>query len=281
MATRAARGVRGRLEAEVAGFRDRSALFAVMGHPDAAALARVGLGEQAHRGGPLQRLVISDGHTLRDDSRREGLESELVGRAALGQLQGEEGVDTPLVIARYRGGPIAVSVTGRFTNGTRLRRELRERGSLFRTHAEAEVLAHLIAQSRQGTLVNRIVDALWRVEGAYCVGVLTPERMVLVRDPHGFRPLVLGRLGDGWAAASEDTALHAVGAERVREVRQGEMVILDGRGTELVQPFIERPMRVCAQEHVCLAREDARVFDRDVYAQRRALGELNRRALVL
>ena len=168
---------------------------------------------------------------------------------------------------------MAVALSGRFTNGTRLRRELSEAGALFRTSTEAEVLTLLIARSRQSTLVNRVVDALWRVEGAYCAVVLTPKRLVAVRDAHGFRPLAMGRIGEGWALATEGAALLQAGGSSVREVGRGEMVIIDPRGCERVEPFPRRPRRVCAQEHVGLASSDAWVFGAEVYAHRRGLGQ--------
>jgi len=181
---------------------------------------------------------------------------------------------TGLVFAHWRDGQVAATVAGRFSNGTRLRRELREHGSLFQTMADAEVLLHLVAQSSQRTLVNRLVDALWKVDGGFCVLVLTEDAMIAVRDPRGVRPLVLGRLGDGWAVASEDTALRLVGAEPTRSLAPGEMLIVEGDGApKSVRPFVARDRAACVHELVDLAREDATAFDRHVAEARTSLGQ--------
>ena len=228
------------------------------------------MGELVHRAGVGKSQVVSNGQQL--TAVPAGEEVPPLGTASLGQVF-EGSAPDPLVVARYREGPVAVAVAGRFTNGTRLRRELQVRGALFRSSSEAEVLAHLLAQSSQGTLVNRIVDALWRVEGAFSAVVMTPDRMVVVRDPHGIHTLVVGRIGVAWAVASEDSALWATGGHSVRELARGELAILKGKRCRSVRPFAARPMRSCAQNSVRLAREDARIMGREVYALRRELGE--------
>ncbi|MFT5458202.1 MAG: amidophosphoribosyltransferase [Myxococcota bacterium] len=258
------------------GLRDSSALFAVVGHRSATRRTHAGLRALQHRGGSAISVVASDGHTLHALAGERAVQAlgEADATIALGQVYGHSPVaQDPVVVATFSVGRVAVAVAGRFTNGTRLRRELKERGALFRSGGEAEVLAHLLAQSSQGTFVNRLVDALWRVEGAFCAAVLTPECLVAVRDPHGFRPLVLGRLDDAWVLSSEDAPIRSIGGTSVREVARGEMVILDARGCQRVQPFLARARRACAQEHVVLARADATVFGQHVHAQRRGLGE--------
>jgi amidophosphoribosyltransferase len=278
----------------VEGFRDESGLFGVAGHVRAAELVRVGLSALRHRGDQGAGLVASDGFVLRA-WRGLGDVGEvfggpqlqgLVGRHALGQVVriahaesaplGDPAAgpapDVPL-LARVRGGRIAVAMAGRFTNGPRLRRELEEKGAVLTTASDAEILLHLVGQSGQRTAVNRLVDALWRVEGAFALLVLTEDRLVAVRDPRGIRPLVLGRLEGATVAATEDAAIRAVGGEVLRVVEPGEMVIVDPTATRSVAPFRRQPRTPCIHEGVSLARTDAQVAGRAIYPLRVGLGE--------
>ncbi len=272
------------------GFRDGSGLFAVAGHREAAHLTYLGLHALQHRGAGGCGLAVSDGHLLRHRSG-VGLVQEamggghlqgLTGVTAIGQVWGRDepsarqdldGLDAQrMVFARYHGGQAAGAVSGRFTNGTRLRRELKQAGAVLHTPSDAEVLLHMLARSSQRTFVNRLVDALWKIEGAYSLVVCADHRLVALRDPSGFRPLVLGRLGDAVLLSSEDTAIRFVGGEVRREVRPGELVVLDGLGVQSVEPFQKRASAACIHEFVSLARSDAEVFGQRVHAVRRALG---------
>lgn len=272
------------------GFVDSSGLFAVARHRDAASLTWLGLHALQARGTAGAGVVASDGEFVRFQ-RGRGLvpdilassPDELHGRLAVGQVWGRgpadglpaEALDPAerMVFARWAEGRIGVALSGRLTQATRIRRELEETGALFQGPSDAEVLAHLIARSTQRTFVNRLVDALWKVEGAYSLLVCTEDRLVAVRDPRGFRPLVLGRLDEAVLLASDDAAIRAVGGEARRELRPGEMIVVDARGVQSVQPFARRPGAACAQELVTIAPPDARVFGRDVHAFRLALGE--------
>ncbi|MEQ1568188.1 MAG: hypothetical protein ABMA64_21285 [Myxococcota bacterium] len=270
-------------------FADTSALFAVAGHRDAAALTALGLHAQQHRGtagagiasadGALVRLDVQDGpaHASFGAERLEGLPGAL----AIGQVFGRSPLEGPsddgelyrIAWGRFRGGPMAAAVSGQVVNGSRLRRELADGGSLFRTASDAELLLHLIATSNQRTVVNRVVDAIWRIRGAYALVVLTEDHLIAVRDPAGFRPLVLGRLGDAQLFATEDAAIRFVGGEVRREVRPGELLVADARGMVSVSPLPTAQPRACAQELATLARSDATVFGRSTHAVRSALGE--------
>lgn len=271
------------------GFVDSSGLFAVARHRDAASLTWLGLQALQARGTAGASVVASDGEFVRCH-RGRGLVHEIVaaspdelhGRLAIGQVWGRgpadglpaEALDPTerTVFARWAEGRLGIALSGRFTQSARTRRELEEAGALFQGPSDAELLAHLVARSAQRTFVNRLVDALWKIEGAYSLLVCTEDRLIAVRDPRGFRPLVLGRLDDAVLLASDDAALRAVGGEPRRELRPGEMIVIDARGAQSVQPFARRPGAACAQELVTIAPPDARLFGRDVHAFRLSLG---------
>jgi amidophosphoribosyltransferase len=242
--------------------RDESGLFAVAGHPRAARVVAAGLEALGHRGeGP--RIAATDGFVLR-------MGEHAAGTHAIGQ-HGADGPD-PLAIGRFRGFAAAAALAGRFTNGQALRRELDGRGALFVSGGDAELVLHQMAQSGQKSFVNRLVDALWRVEGAFSVLVLGEGRVVAVRDPRGFRPLVLGRIGAATALSSEEGAIRAVGGEVIRDVEPGEMVIID-TAVRSVAPYLRQDRRACSQEVLAIASSAARAFGRPVHSVRVALGE--------
>ncbi len=274
------------------GFADTGALFAVSGHRDAATLALVGLQAQRHRGRDHAAIAASDGALVRhrrvaDLPPGGSLAEVLPGALAIGKTWGApeplrevwtEGEAPPageseaMIAGRYRGGQLVAAFAGRVTNAARLRRELKAAGAVLQTPSDAELLLHLVAQSTQHTFVNRLVDALWKIEGAWCLLAQCEDRVVAVRGPGGFRPLLLGRFGDAWTVSTEDTPVRMLRGEVRRELAPGEMVILDGRGSFSVSPFPPRPLTACAQEHVSLARSECRSFDRPTRDVRAALG---------
>ena len=169
---------------------------------------------------------------------------------------------------------MGVAHNGNIVNASILREELEERGSIFATSSDTEVILHLVAGSQQGTFINRLVDGLMRVDGAYSLVLMTDETMVAVRDPWGFRPLVLGKRGSAWVVASETCALGLIDAEYVREVEPGEMVIIDRDGIQSLRPFPRRPRRACIFEIVDFARPDSSVFGRPISDFRYQLGSV-------
>ncbi|MEN0065891.1 MAG: hypothetical protein AAGA48_27370 [Myxococcota bacterium] len=277
------------------GFTDTGGLFAVAGHREAVHLTYLGLHAQQHRGTDGVGLAASDGSLLRL-RHAEGFVAQaldgaslqlLPGQVAMGVVYGSDTAALPaptleipgssrgdqLVFGRLSTGQVACAISGHFTNGARLRRELTANGALFQTPSDAELLLHLLAQSTQRTFVNRLVDALWKVQGAYSLIVMTEEHLVAVRDPSGFRPLSLGRLGDAMVVATEDSAIRFVGGEVRRDIRAGEMVVFDGRMQQGVRPFSPAELHPCVHEYVSLARPDAQVFGRAVHPIQVALGE--------
>jgi amidophosphoribosyltransferase len=268
-------------------FRDECGVFGIFGDSEAANLAYLGLHALQHRGQEGAGIAASDGKLIRA-FRGRGLVGDvfggqdvanLLGHIAIGHVRysttGEASLRNvqPFVV-RYRDGQMGVAHNGNLVNAAMLREELEDQGSIFATSSDTEVILHLVAASGQGTFINRLVDGLMRVEGAYSLVLMTERTLVAVRDPWGFRPLVLGRRGSAWVVASETCALGLIDAEFVREVEPGEMVIIDGDGVQSLKPFPRRPRRACVFEHIYFARPDSTVFGRPVYDNRIQLGRI-------
>ncbi len=268
-------------------FHDECGVFGVFGDPDAARLTWLGLHALQHRGQEGAGIAVMHRGELRvhkGEGRVEEVFSadvfpRLGGDAAIGHVRyataGGAGLaNVQPLEARSRRGPVALAHNGNLTNAGALRDQLEERGSLFAGTSDTEVILHLLAGSAQQTLVNRLVEALYAVEGAYSLVVLSADRLVAVRDPHGFRPLVLGCRGSAWVVASETCALDLVDATFAREVDPGEMVIVDAAGVQSLRPFPEKPRRACIFEQIYFSRPDSVVFGLPVYDTRRTLGRL-------
>lgn len=269
-------------------FHEECGVVGIIGDNEAANLAYLGLHALQHRGQEGAGIATSDGSVVRC-TRGRGLVSDVFGEAELSTLVGTlaighnrystAGGDTlrnvqPLVV-RYQNGQIAIAHNGNLVNAGALREELEARGSIFATTSDTEVILHLIAASPQSTIINRLVDALTRVQGAYSLVLMTEGTLVAVRDPWGFRPLVLGRRGPAWVVCSETCALDLIGGTLVREIEPGEMVIIDAReGLQSLRPFPRRPRRACIFEHIYFARPDSIVFGRSVYETRVNMGRL-------
>ncbi len=269
------------------GFRDECGVFGIFGDTEAANLAYLGLHALQHRGQEGAGIAASDGTIIRA-FRGRGLVGEVFGGTELANLNGKMAIGhvrystsgegslrnvQPFVV-RYREGQMGVAHNGNIVNAGLLREELEEKGSIFATSSDTEVILHLVAASTQGTFINRLVDGLMRVEGAYSLVLMTERTMVAVRDPWGFRPLVLGRRGSAWVVASETCALGLIDAEYVREVEPGEMVIIAQDGILSLKPFPRRPRKACVFEHIYFSRPDSTVFGRPVYDNRIQLGRV-------
>ena len=267
--------------------REACGLFGIAGVPDAALLTYYGLYALQHRGEESAGIVSTDGTGL-VQHRGLGLVTDVFDGPTLGRLRNPTAIGhvrysttgspsvvnaQPLVVV-YAGGPVAVAHNGNLTNAGVLRRELEALGSIFQTTCDSEVLLHLLA--RPGAPgEDPLVTALRRIEGAFSLLVLTPQGLVAARDPQGFRPLALGRLGDVHCVASETCAFDLVGAEYVRDIEPGEVATLtpDGRvrSRSFVPPEAVRRAH-CIFEHIYFARPDSLVFEGHVHAIRKALG---------
>ena len=273
--------------------REECGVFGVFGHDDAAALTALGLHALQHRGQEAAGIVTFDGahfHSERrlglvgDNFNKADVIGRLKGHIALGHNRYSTTGDTVLrnvqpLFADLDTGGFAVAHNGNLTNALTLRRELISSGAICQSTSDTEVILHLISRSRRRRIVERFVDALLQIEGAYALVCLTNDMLIGARDPVGIRPLVLGKLGSAYVLTSETCALDIVGAEFVREIENGEIVVITADGIESHRPFPRRPARPCIFEYIYFARPDSIVGGRNVYATRKQMGiELAREA---
>jgi amidophosphoribosyltransferase len=278
--------------------KEECGIFGVVGVQDAATLVALGLHALQHRGQEAGGIVTWDPGQGFNSARRFGyvrdnftdprLIDTLPGSIGIGHVrystQGSKGNtqirDVQPFFGEFSVGGVAIAHNGNITNAVALRRELIERGSIFQSSSDSECIIHLMARSLQRSIPERMKDALRRVEGAFSVVAMTRTKLIGVRDPLGVRPLVLGRKGDGWVLASETCALDIIGADFLREVAPGEMVVISAEeGLKSFQPFERARPRFCIFEHVYFSRPDSILGGRSVYETRRQIGvELAREA---
>jgi amidophosphoribosyltransferase len=268
-------------------FHDQCGVFGVFGHPEAANLAYLGLYALQHRGQESAGIVSSDGKELHLHRAMGEVEkifqpsvlAKLPGNLAIGHTRYSTAGDKALLNAQpividCNKGNVALGHNGNLTNAAEHRRRLEHRGSIFQTNSDTEVIVHLIARSQARNLSGALGDALNQVEGAYSLLVLTQDELYAVRDPRGFRPLVLGRLGETWLVASETCAFDLLNAQYVREIEPGEMVRISRCGIESIHFAPVKPRQQCIFEHVYFSRPDSIVFGRSVNESRETLGRL-------
>ena len=268
-------------------FHDECGVFGVFGHPEAANLTYLGLYALQHRGQESAGIVSSDGTELYlhramgevEEIFQPTVLAELPGSLAIGHTRYSTAGDKALLNAQpimidCNKGKVALGHNGNLTNAAEWRRKLEHRGSIFQTNSDTEVIVHLLARSQARNLSGALGDALNQVEGAYSLLVLTPDELYAVRDPRGFRPLNLGKLGDAWLVASETCAFDLLNAQYVREIEPGEMVRISRSGIESIRFAPEKPHQQCIFEHVYFSRPDSIIFGRSVNESREALGRL-------
>lgn len=261
-------------------------VFGIYGHPDAAAITALGLHALQHRGQEAAGIVSFDGQRFNSE-RRLGLVSEhfsrastierLPGQSAIGHVRYSTTGETILrnvqpLFSELSSGGFAVAHNGNLTNGMTLRRELINEGAIFQSTSDTEVISHLVAKSRRNRIVERFIEALRQIEGAYSLVALSNKKLIGARDPLGIRPLVLGELDGHYILASETCALDIIGARFVRDVENGEVVVISEEGIESLRPFPKKPMRPCIFEYIYFARPDSIVHGRSVYDVRKAFG---------
>ena len=273
--------------------REQCGVFGVFNHPDAAAIVALGLHALQHRGQEAAGIVAYDGQRFHSE-RRQGLVGDhfsnaatidrLPGRSAIGHVRYSTTGDTVLrnvqpLFAELEAGGLAVAHNGNLTNGLTLRRELIRGGAICQSTTDTEVVLLLAARSRRHRIVDRFVEALAEIEGAYALVALTNKKLIGARDPLGIRPLVLGELDGSPILCSETCALDIIGAKFVRDVENGEVVVIDGEGVKSFFPLPRLPARPCIFEYIYFARPDSIVGGRSVYDARKAMGaELAREA---
>ncbi len=266
--------------------REECGVFGVFGHPDAAALTVLGLHALQHRGQEASGIVSFDGtsfHAERhvglvgDTFTRPEVVNTLAGDRAIGHNRysthgGSIEHNIQPLFAQFSGGGFAVAHNGNLTNALTLQDQLQRRGSIFQSTSDTEVILHLIATSSRTLLVDRVIDALQKIEGAWSLVCLSTKKMIGCRDVLGVRPLVIGDLDGATILASETCALDIIGARFVRDVKPGEMVIVTEDGIESSFPFAPARSRFCIFEYVYFARPNSSVEGRGVYEIRKRIG---------
>ncbi|MFA6544203.1 MAG: amidophosphoribosyltransferase [Limisphaerales bacterium] len=261
-------------------------VFGIFGHPNAAELAYYGLYALQHRGQESAGIVACDGKQFREQ-KGMGLVPQIFDGADLHKLVGSMAVGhtrysttgsshirnaQPLTVDCARG-QIAVAHNGNLTNASQLREELEARGSIFQTTVDSEIILHLLAQPTDPRGENALISAVRRIEGAFSLVIMTEQELIGVRDPHGFRPLSIGKVGDAWVLSSETCALDLIHAKFVRDVEPGEVVIINKDGLKSVQAFPAHERRAfCIFEYVYFARPDSNLNGRNVYRARVEMG---------
>ena len=267
--------------------REECGVFGVYGHPDAAAHTALGLHALQHRGQEAAGIVSFDGAHFRSHRSLGSVADHFSSASVIGQLSGHVAIghvrystsgETVLrnvqpLFADIADGGLAIAHNGNITNAKGLRRELEQRGSIFQSTMDTEVIVHLIATGKEDGLVDKLIDALSQLSGAYALVIQTHEVLIGARDPHGVRPLILGELDGGHILCSESCALDIIGAEFVRDVQPGEVVVIDDGGVRSLKPFPRSPtQRFCVFEYIYFSRPYSVVEGVNVYGARKSIG---------
>ncbi|MCL1927087.1 MAG: amidophosphoribosyltransferase [Syntrophorhabdaceae bacterium] len=269
-------------------WHEECGIFGVFGHSEAANLTYLGMYALQHRGQESAGIACSDGKVvtfhkemgLVADVFSEEILSRLAGSSAIGHVRySTMGVselkDAQPLVVDFEEGSISIVNNGSIVNAYELKRELEAAGSVFQSSMDTEIIIHLIARSRKEQIEDRIVEALKQARGAYSILFLTRDKLIAVRDPHGIRPMALGRLKGsvgGTVICSETCALDLIEAEFLREVEPGEMVVVSSQGVETYKPFMPAADRFCIFEHIYFARPDSVIGGRSIYQARKELG---------
>jgi len=267
-------------------FHDECGIFGIYGHPEAANLTYLGLYALQHRGQEGAGIVSSDGKTLRI-KKALGLVADIFTEERIHKLKGDMAIGhnrysttgasrlpenvQPLLI-NYGLGSLAVAHNGNLTNYGVVKDELEAYGSIFHTSIDSELIVHLIALAKGGNLMDRAVEALSRIEGAYSLLIMNENEMIGVRDPHGFRPLCLGMLDGAYVLSSETCALDLIEAEYIRDIEPGEMVVINRDGIKSYMPFPDARQACCIFEYIYFARPDSCIFGENVNYVRKMMG---------
>ena len=260
-------------------------IFGIYGHDEASNIAYLGLHALQHRGQESAGIVTAEGNKLHRQvamglvSERFGKDTlaALPGRAAIGHVRYSTAGSSELRNAQpflfeYAHGGLAIAHNGNLVNAAEIRTRLERAGSIFQTSSDTEVIVHLIAQQKEPELLDRLSAALRQVTGAYSLLMLAEGKLIAVRDPHGFRPLVMGRLRDSYVFASETSCFDLIEADFIREIEPGEVVVADRVAVRSFRPFEPAPPRFCVFEHVYFARPDSLLNGTSVYRARERMG---------
>jgi amidophosphoribosyltransferase len=268
-------------------FKDECGVFGIFGHPEAANMTYLGLYALQHRGQESAGIAASDGEQVRI-SRAMGYVADTFDGPALAQLPGSVAIghvrystagesklaNAQPILIDCAHGQIALCHNGNLVNARELRDELVQQGSIFQSSSDTEVILHLYARSKARNAEDAIVESVSQVQGAFSLVMLTKDRLVAVRDPHGFRPLAIGRLDDAIVVASETCAMDLIGATYERDVEPGEVLVVSSDGMKSLKPFPPARLSHCVFEHVYFARPDSYVFGKSVNEVRTNLGRI-------
>ncbi len=267
-------------------FHEECGVFGIFGHSEASTLTQLGLFALQHRGQEACGIVSSDGEDLHQ-FRSQGLVADVLTEDVLNRLKGRSAIGhtrystagrntikevQPFAVTCQHG-QIAVCHNGNLPFANQKRRELESAGAIFSSTSDTETLLHGIARTPAANATVAIESVLKETEGAFSLLFLTPTSLIAVRDPRGFRPLVLGKLKDAWCVASETCAFDLIDAEYIREVEPGEMIIIDETGLNSSKPFEAKPRSVCTFEHVYFSRPDSTIFGLSVNESRHKMGK--------
>ncbi|RTR25758.1 amidophosphoribosyltransferase [Robertmurraya yapensis] len=272
--------------AEIRGLNEECGIFGVWGHPDAAQITYYGLHTLQHRGQEGTGMVVTDGQKLKG-VKGEGLVAEIFTQEAIQQLEGFGAIghvryataggggyeNVQPLLFHSQSGSLALAHNGNLVNANALKRQLEAQGSIFQTSSDTEVLAHLIRRGGNMPLVEQVKNALTMLKGAYAFLIMTENQLMIALDPNGMRPLSIGRLGDAYVVASETCALDVVGAEFVRDVEAGELVIIDADGIHSETYALPANQAMCSMEYVYFSRPDSNIQGINVHTARKNLGK--------
>lgn len=267
-------------------FHEECGVFGIFGSDSAAAMTALGLHALQHRGQEAAGVVSFDGeqfhahHALGLVGENFNVEStikKLLGKSAIGHnrysTSGEPALrNVQPLFADFDFGGFAIAHNGNLTNAYTLRKQLVKRGCLFRSTSDTEAIIHLMAMARGGGVIDRMIEALRQIEGAYSLVALAKDILIGVRDPHGVRPLVLGKVENTYVLTSETCALDIIGATFVRDIEPGEMVVIDGKSVQSLRPFSTTQNKFCVFEYIYFARPDSLMEGRSVYEARKNIG---------
>ncbi len=272
--------------AELKGLNEECGVFGIWGHENAAQIAYYGLHSLQHRGQEGTGIVVTDGRQLKG-KKGEGLVTEVFSKNAIQELEGNSAIghvryataggggyeNVQPLLFNSQNGSLALAHNGNLVNANNLKHQLEGQGSIFQTSSDTEVLAHLIRRSGFSQLKDQVKNALSMLKGAYAFLIMTETEMMVALDPHGLRPLSLGLLGDAYVVASETCAFDIIGAEFVRDVLPGELLIINDDGIQSEMFTINSNTALCAMEYVYFSRPDSNVNGINVHTARKSLGK--------
>ncbi|EUJ47733.1 amidophosphoribosyltransferase [Paenilisteria rocourtiae] len=274
------------MSTEIRGLNEECGIFGIWNHPSAAQITYYGLHSLQHRGQEGAGIVSTDGVTLKGhrnlgllaDVFKHGELDELVGKSAIGHVRyatagGKSLSNVQPFLFHFHNSSLALAHNGNLINAQTLRQELEEEGAIFQTSSDTEVLAHLLKRSQTGSFLEDLKVALNKVQGGFAYMLLTENELIAALDPNGFRPLSIGKIGDSYVIASETCAFDTVGAEFVRDVEPGELIIINDDGLQIEKYTEQVKHSICSMEYIYFARPDSNIAGINVHSARKRMGK--------